>query len=151
MSKQTAIFCYLLYSFITGITFSILFIAFELKSLILVFLVTAIVFGLFALFGTVTKMSLDKLGNILLMMLIGIIIASIINIFVGSSTADLVLCILGMIAFIGYVAYDTKKLPVLFDSLGEDKGAIFGAFQLYLDFINIFIYLLQLIGGNDRD
>ena len=94
---------------------------------------------------------MDKLGNILLMMLIGIIIASIINIFVGSSTADLVLCILGMIAFIGYVAYDTKKLPVLFDSLGEDKGAIFGVFQLYLDFINIFIYLLQLIGGNDRD
>ena len=56
-----------------------------------------------------------------------------------------------MIVFIGYVAYDAKKLPVLFDSLGEDKGAIFGAFQLYLDFINIFIYLLQLIGGNDRD
>lgn len=151
MSKQTAIFCYLLYSFITGITFSTLFLAFELKSLILVFLVTAIVFGLFALFGTFTKLSLDKLGNILLMMLLGIIIASIINIFVGSSTADLILCILGMIVFIGYVAYDAKKLPVLFDSLGEDKGAVFGAFQLYLDFINIFIYLLQLIGGNDRD
>ena len=116
MSKQTAIFCYLLYSFITGITFSTLFIAFELKSLILVFLVTAIVFGLFALFGTVTKMSLDKLGNILLMMLIGIIIASIINIFVGSSTADLVVWIHGMIAYIGNLAYDTKKLQVIFDS-----------------------------------
>ena len=151
MSSATATFCYLLYSFVTGITFSTIFMAFEMKSLILIFLITAIVFGIFALFGTFTNMSLDKLGNTLLMMLLGIIIASLINIFIGSNTMDLIICIIGMIVFIGYISYDMKKLPVLFDSLGEENGAIYGAFQLYLDFINIFIYLLRLFGGNDNN
>ncbi len=151
MSGATATFCYLLYSFVTGITFSTIFMAFEMKSLILIFLITAIVFGIFALFGTFTNLSLDKLGNTLLMMLLGIIIASLINIFVGSNTMDLIICIIGMIVFIGYISYDMKKLPVLFDSLGEENGAIYGAFQLYLDFINIFIYLLRLFGGNDNN
>ena len=151
MSSATATFCYLLYSLVTGITFSTIFMAFEMKSLILVFLITAIVFGIFALFGTFTNLSLDKLGNTLLMMLLGIIIASLINIFVGSNTIDIIICIIGMIVFIGYISYDMKKLPVLFDSLGEENGAIYGAFQLYLDFINIFIYLLRLFGGNDNN
>lgn len=151
MSGATATFCYLLYSFVTGITFSTIFMAFEMKNLILIFLITAIVFGIFALFGTFTNLSLDKLGNTLLMMLLGIIIASLINIFVGSNTMDIIICIIGMIVFIGYISYDMKKLPVLFDSLGEENGAIYGAFQLYLDFINIFIYLLRLFGGNDNN
>ena len=151
MSSSMATFCYLMYSFITGITFSTIFMAFDMKVLILIFLVTALVFGLFAIFGFFTKLSLDKLGTILLMMLLGIIIASLINIIVGSATIDFIICIIGMIVFIGYVGYDMKKLPVLFDSLGEEKGAIFGAFQLYLDFINIFIYLLQLFCGSDNN
>ena len=151
MSSSMATFCYLMYSFITGITFSTIFMAFDMKVLILIFLVTALVFGLFAIFGFFTKLSLDKLGTILLMMLLGIIIASLINIIVGSATIDFIICIIGMIVFIGYVGYDMKKLPVLFDSLGEEKGAIFGAFQLYLDFINIFIYLLPLLGGSDNN
>lgn len=151
MSNSMATFCYLLYSFITGITFSTIFMAFDMKNLILVFLVTAIVFGLLALFGMFTKLSLDKLGTILFVMLLGIIIASLINLFIGNNTVDLIICIIGMIAFIGYVAYDVKKLPMLVDGLGEEKGAIYGAFQLYLDFINIFIYLLQLFGSNDNN
>ena len=151
MNDSMAIFCYLLYSFVTGITFSTIFMAFNMKSLILIFLVTAIVFGLFALFGSFTKLSFDKLGTILSMMLIGIIIASLLNIFIGSTSIDFIICIIGMIVFIGYVGYDMKKLPVLFDGLGEEKGAIYGAFQLYLDFINIFIYLLQIFGGNDNN
>ena len=149
MSSAMATFCYLLYSFVTGITFSTIFIAFDMKSLILIFFVTALVFGLFALFGMFTKLSLDKLGTILFMMLLAIIVASIINIFVGSSMFDLIICIIGILVFIGYIGYDVKKLPILFDSLGEENGAIYGAFQLYLDFINIFIYLLQLFGNND--
>ncbi len=167
MSSAMATFCYLLYSFVTGltfstifgnntelyglnvITFSTIFIAFDMKSLILIFLVTALVFGLFALFGMFTKLSLDKLGTILFMMLLAIIVASIINIFVGSSMFDLIICIIGILVFIGYIGYDVKKLPILFDSLGEENGAIYGAFQLYLDFINIFIYLVQLFGNND--
>lgn len=149
MSSAMATFCYLLYSFVTGITFSTIFIAFDMKSLILIFFVTALVFGLFALFGMFTKLSLDKLGTILFMMLLAIIVASIINIFVGSSMFDLIICIIGILVFIGYIGYDVKKLPILFDSLGEENGAIYGAFQLYLDFINIFIYLVQLFGNND--
>ena len=149
MSSAMATFCYLLYSFVTGITFSTIFIAFDMKSLILIFLVTALVFGLFALFGMFTKLSLDKLVTILFMMLLAIIVASIINIFVGSSMFDLIICIIGILVFIGYIGYDVKKLPILFDSLGEENGAIYGAFQLYLDFINIFIYLVQLFGNND--
>ena len=133
MSSAMATFCYLLYSFVTGITFSTIFIAFDMKSLILIFLVTALVFGLFALF----------------MMLLAIIVASIINIFVGSSMFDFIICIIGILVFIGYIGYDVKKLPILFDSLGEENGAIYGAFQLYLDFINIFIYLVQLFGNDD--
>lgn len=151
MSSSTATFCYLLYSFITGITFSTIFIAFEMKSLILIFLVTALVFGLFALFGMFTKLSLDKLGTILFMMLIAIIIASLINIFLGNNILELIICIVGMIVFIGYIGYDVKKLPVIFDNLGEENGAIYGAFQLYLDFINVFIYLVQLFGNNDNN
>ena len=151
MSNAMATFCYLLYSFVTGITFSTIFIAFDMKSLILIFLVTALVFGLFALFGMFTKLSLDKLGTILFMMLLAIIVASIINIFVGSSMFDFIICIIGILVFIGYIGYDVKKLPILFDSLGEENGAIYGAFQLYLDFINIFIYLVQLFGNNDSD
>lgn len=149
MSSAMATFCYLLYSFVTGITFSTIFIAFDMKSLILIFFVTALVFGLFALFGMFTKLSLDKLGTILFMMLLAIIVASIINIFVGSSMFDLIICIIGILVFIGYIGYDVKKLPILFDSLGEENGAIYGAFQLYLDFINIFIYLVQLFGNDD--
>ncbi len=151
MNSAMATFCYLLYCFITGITFSTIFLAFDMKSLILIFLVTALVFGLFALFGMFTKLSFDKLGTILFMMLLGIIIASVINIFVGSDTFDFIICIIGILAFICYICYDTKKLPILFDNLGAEKGAIYGAFQLYLDFINIFIYLLRLFGNNDSN
>ncbi len=151
MSSATATFCYLLYSFVTGITFSTIFMAFEMKSLILIFLVTALVFGLFALFGMFTKLSLDKLGTILFMMLLAIIIASIINIFVKSNIFDFIICIIGILVFIGYIGYDVKKLPLIFDNLGEENGAIYGAFQLYLDFINVFIYLVRLFGNNDNN
>ncbi len=151
MSNSTAIFCYLLYSFVTGISFSTIFMAFNMKSLILIFLVTAIVFGLCALLSSLVKLPLERLGYILFMMLLGIIIATLLNAFIGSSTIDSVICVIAIIVFIGYIGYDIKKLSVLFNSLGEEKGAIYGAFQLYLDFINIFIYLLQIVGGNDNN
>ncbi len=151
MSKNTAIFCYMLYSLITGVTFSILFLEFELTSLIMVFLITAIVFGLFALFGAVTKLPIHKLGSFLFMGLLAIIIASIINMFFGSQGFDMALCIIGILIFIGYIAYDIKKLPQFFDLLGEDKGAVYGAFELYLDFINLFLRLLQLFGNSNNN
>lgn len=151
MSKNTATFCYLLYSLVTGVTFSTIFLVFDLTSLMMIFGITALVFGIFAFFGTVTKLPLNKIGSFLLMGLIAIIIASIVNLFVGSSSFEMGICIIGILIFIGYIAYDMKMLPNLFDTLGEDKGAIFGAFQLYLDFINLFLRLLQLLGNSSND
>ncbi len=151
MSKETAIFCYLLYSLVTGVTFSTIFLAFELTSLIMIFGITAVVFGVFAFFGMVTKLPLHKISTFLLMGLIAIILASVINIFIGSSSLNLGICIFGIAIFIGYIAYDMKMLPGLFNQIGEEKGAIYGAFQLYLDFINLFLRLLELFGNSNND
>lgn len=151
MSKNTAIFCYLLYSLITGVTFSTIFLTFELTSLMMIFGITAAVFGVFAFLGMVTKLPLNKLGSFLFMGLIAIILASLINLFIGSASFDFGICIIGILIFIGYIAYDMKTLPAIMNQLGEEKGAIYGAFQLYLDFINLFIRLLQILGNSSRD
>ena len=146
MSKNGAIFGFLLYSFLSGLTFSSIFLTFKMSSIIFIFLITALVFLIFALIGYFTKINLTKLGTILFMGLIGILIASIINIFVQSQTFDLILVIIGMIVFIGYIAYDINKVKRLEGQIDEDKLSIIGALELYLDFINLFIRLLQLFG-----
>ena len=148
MSKNGAIFGFLLYSFLSGLTFSSIFITFKISSIIFIFLITALVFLIFALIGYFTKIDLTKLGIILFMGLMGILIASIINIFVQSQTFDLILVIIGIIVFIGYIAYDINKVKRLEGQLDEDKLSIIGALELYLDFINLFIRLLQLFGKN---
>ena len=146
MSKNGAIFGFLLYSFLSGLTFSSIFITFKMSSIIFIFLITALVFLIFALIGYFTKIDLTKLGTILFMGLIGILIAAIINIFVQSQTFDLILVIIGIIVFIGYIAYDINKVKRLEGQIDEDKLSIIGALELYLDFINLFIRLLQLFG-----
>lgn len=151
MSKNTAVFCYLLYSLVTGVTFSTIFLTFELTSLMMIFGITAAVFGAFAFFGMITKLPLHKLSSFLFMGLLAIILAGIVNLFLGSAGFDFAICVIGIIIFIGYIAYDMKILPALFDELGEEKGAIYGAFQLYLDFINLFIRLLQIFGNSSND
>lgn len=148
MSKNGAIFGFLLYSFLSGLTFSSIFLTFKISSIIFIFLITALVFLIFALIGHFTKINLTKLGTILFMGLIGILIASIINIFVQSQTFDLILVIIGIIVFIGYIAYDINKVKRLEGQIDEDKLSIIGALELYLDFINLFIRLLQLFGKN---
>ena len=146
MSKNGAIFGFLLYSFLSGLTFSSIFLTFKMSSIIFIFLIKALVFLIFALIGYFTKINLTKLGTILFMGLIGILIASIINIFVQSQTFDLILVIIGIIVFIGYIAYDINKVKRLEGQIDEDKLSIIGALELYLDFINLFIRLLQLFG-----
>lgn len=148
MSKNGAIFGFLLYSFLSGLTFSSIFLTFKMSSIIFIFLITALVFLIFALIGYFTKIDLTKLGTILFMGLIGILIASIINIFIQSQTFDLILVIIGIIVFIGYIAYDINKVKRLEGQIDEDKLSIIGALELYLDFINLFIRLLQLFGKN---
>ena len=150
MSATTAKVCYLLYTFLTGLTFSTIFIAYKLTSIIMVFGITSVLFLGLALVGMYTKKDLTKLGSYLFMALIGILISIFINVFLHNSSFDIMICIVSIIIFLGYIAYDINKISKLDGFLGEDNLAIFGAFQLYLDFINVFIDLLRLFGdAND--
>lgn len=142
---------YLFYTFLTGLTFSFVFLEYELSSVVYIFLATSIIFGIFALVGRFTKIDLSKLGTYLVMMLFGIVILSLINIFIASNTINMVTAIIGIVLFVGYVAYDVQRITRNDDLYSESRNyAIIGAFQLYLDFINIFIELLNLF-GNSKD
>lgn len=149
MKPLTAKICYILYSVVTGVTFSTIFIAFEMSSIIMVFLITALLFGLLAAYGYFTKRDVTKIGNMFFVALIAIIIISIINIFLRSSSIELGISIISVIIFMGYVIYDMNNIKYLLSSLDDDKASVYGAFQLYLDFINIFIRLLELFGKKD--
>ena len=146
MSSTTAKICFILYSFVTGLTFSFLFLVYELYSLIFVFGVTAVLFGIFALIGHFTNIDLSKFSTFLFMGLLAIVICSLINMFIGNETFDLILTIIGIVIFLGYTAYDIQKVKYNLDTFPQDNLAIFGALELYLDFINLFLKLLSLFG-----
>lgn len=147
MSGTTAKILYFLYAALTGLTFSAIFIVYEMSSILLVFLITAILFGIFAFLGKVTKIDLSRFGVYLFMGLLAILILAIINIFFYNNTLNMVGCIVGIVIFLGYVAYDMQRICKLnYYNLSEDNMATIGAFNLYLDFINIFLKLLQLFG-----
>ena len=147
MHPLTMKILYVIYSILTGVTFSVIFVAFEVSSLISIFIITAIIFALLAFYGYTTKRDLTKIGTIALIALLGIIIGGILNIFIFKSTMfDTALTIIGVLIFIAYIAYDVNKVKQLMLVIGEEKAAVYGAFQLYLDFINLFIRLLELFG-----
>lgn len=151
MSSTAAMISYIVYTLLTGVTFSILFIVFEVSSILFVFLATAIVFGIFALIGAKTKLNLASYGTFLLVALLSLIVLEVINMFMLNGTVDIVLCIVGIVIFIGYIAYDMQKIKVFAEAgEGNTNLAILGAFELYLDFINLFIKLLRLF-GKERD
>ena len=150
MKGITATCLYLFYTFLTGLTLSLIFVAYEMSSIIIVFLVTALLFGIFALIGKFTKIDLSKFGTYLFMGLIGILILYLINIFIANDTINIIGCILGIIIFLGYVAFDIQRILKSEGTLENRNLAIIGAFSLYLDFINIFIDLLNLF-GNSKD
>ncbi len=151
MKPTTAKICFLLYSFVSGLTFSSIFIYFEISSIMFVFLIAAIVFGIFGLIGYYTNLDLSKISTFLLMALLGVVVATIINIFVNNSTFDLIISIIAVLLFLGYTAYDVQKIKSLSNSdIDGEVLAINGALELYLDFINIFIHLLSII-GDSRD
>lgn len=149
MQPTTAKISYLLYTFFSGLTFASLFVVYKLESIILVFAVTAILFLLFAIIGHFTKMDLSKIGTYLIMMLIGIILCTLVNLFLQNSTFDIVISAISIVVFLGFIAYDVQKIKRLNGYLVEDNLAVIGAFELYLDFINIFIDLLRLFGKAD--
>ena len=148
IKPMTAKILYLVYTFLTGLTFSAIFVVYEITSIIYVFGITALIFGIFAAIGYFTKIDLSRIGIYLMMILIGIIICSIINVFVKSEAFNFGLVIAALIIFIIYVAYDVQVIKKnLYSIPEEDNLAIYGAFQLYLDFINIFVRLLELFGN----
>lgn len=136
------------YSILTGLTFSSIFIVYEISSIVFVFLATSLVFLVFSILGKNSKLDLTKFGIYLMVLLFSVVILMIINMFIMNNTLDMVLCIVSVIIFIGYVYYDVNKVVNYFDD--TDNMAIVGAFQLYLDFINIFLDLLRLF-GRERD
>lgn len=150
MSPMSAKVCFILYSFLSGLTFSSIFITFKVSSIITVFLITAVIMLIFGLIGARTSIDLSKFGTYLIMILFGIIIASIINIFVGSVNFDIGLTIISLIVFILFIAYDVQKIKRLYLLNPDNENiAIIGALELYLDFINIFLDLLRLFGSNN--
>ena len=151
MKPITAKISFLLYSFVNGLTFSGIFILYEMTSVMFVFLITAVLFAIMAAIGAFTKIDLTKLGAYLLMALFGIILCMIVNIFLNSPLLDLIISIIIVPVFIGLTAYDVQRIKRVIERnpFAEDNVAIFGAFELYLDYINIFLHLLNLFGNNN--
>jgi uncharacterized protein len=151
MSVSQATGVFMLYAGLTGITFSAIFITYTASSITSTFLVTAGTFGAMSLYGYTTKKDLTSWGSFLFMGLIGIIIASVVNIFMQSSMMHMIITYAGVLIFVGLTAYDTQKIKEM-NILGNEgtdedtKEAIRGALTLYLDFINLFLMLLRLMG-----
>ncbi|MCI6129825.1 Bax inhibitor-1/YccA family protein [Prevotella sp.] len=155
LSLSTATMLFILYSVINGATLSSIFFAFSVATISKVFFITAGTFGAMALVGYTTKTDLTSMGKLLFMALLGIIIASVVNMFVASSGLDLILSYVGVLVFVGLTAYDTQKIKQMCQaapdaSESSQKLALIGALSLYLDFINLFLYLLRIF-GNNRD
>lgn len=154
MAFSTATILFGLYSLLNGLTLSVLFAAYTQESLTTTFFVTAGTFGATALFGYVTKRDLSKMGSILFMALIGLIITTLVNIFLGSSLLSLITSAAGVLIFTGLTAWDMQKIKMLFANVASDsedvkKVSVLGALTLYLDFINLFLYLLRFLGRRD--
>jgi FtsH-binding integral membrane protein len=155
MSASTATGLFLLYSALNGVTFSILLMLFSRESIAAAFFISAGTFITCSIYSMKTRQDLTSLGAFGTMGLIGIIIASIVNLFFGSSGISIIINYVGVIVFVALTAYDTQKLkkmalsqPVGLDAGTIRKGAIIGALTLYLDFINLFIILLHVVGGS---
>lgn len=147
LNPLTAKVLFLLYSALTGFTLSSVFILYDIISIVYTFAITSGLFLVFGLLGYFTKIDLTRIGVYLVMALFGVIIASLINMFIGSEVFDLGLCILALVIFLAYVAYDIQLIKKnMYGISNEDNLVIYGALQLYLDFINLFIRLLRFFG-----
>ena len=147
-TKQTAQLCLHGFAALMGLSFATIFAIFTMGSIVNAFMGAAILFGVMSGYGYFTKQSLDSLGKFMFVGLIAIVIASIVNIFIGSTVMQMVISALAIIIFLGLTAYDTQKIREELMEDGDTSIAeIRGALTLYLDFINIFINLLQLFGG----
>ncbi len=151
VSPSMAKLLFIIYSIVSGLTLSSIFIVYKLGSIGIVFLAAALMFGLMGIYGLTTKNDLSSFGKILIFALIAIIIMSVINIFVQNSEFNIFICIVSILIFLGLTAWDLNNLKTIYryyESNEEElnKAAIYGALDLYLDFINIFLNLLNLFG-----
>jgi FtsH-binding integral membrane protein len=155
MAPTTATILFLVYSALTGVTLTPIFYAYSLGSIGTTFFVTAGTFASMALYGATTKRDLTGMGSMLFMALIGLVIASVVNMFLGNSLFSLVISAVGVLIFVGMTAYDVQALTRMANNVSSEEDthrfAIIGALKLYLDFINLFIYLLRFLGTGRRD
>ena len=154
MTMTAATLLFILYSALMGVTMSSIFMVYAEESIAATFFVTAGTFLAMSVIGMVTRMDLTRLGSILLMALIGLIIATIVNIFVASDTLYWIISYAGVLIFVGLTAFDTQKIKSMITEYGtaDEMGyklALFGALTLYLDFVNLFLYLLRILGNRD--
>lgn len=155
ISLATATMLFILYSVINGATLASIFLIYTMESISTVFFITAGTFGTMALIGYTTKADLTSMGKMLFMAIIGLVIASLVNMFVGSTGLQTILSYVGVLIFVGLTAYDSQKIKYMLETQeyadeGAQKLALLGSLTLYLDFINLFIYLLRIF-GNRRD
>lgn len=151
LSLRTATLLFVLYSIVNGLTLSVIFFAYSISTIATTFFITAGMFGGMALYGTLTKKDLSSWGGFLFMALIGLILASIVNIFLHNSMFDLIVSVIGVFIFVGLTAFDAQKIKSMLAnaedlSEGNQKIALLGSLSLYLDFINMFLYLLRIFG-----
>ena len=148
---------FLLYAILNGVTMSVIFLAYTESSIALTFVTTACVFGAMGIIGYTTKVDLSKWGSYLLMGLIGFLVGSIVNLFLASSTLEWILTYAGIVIFVGLTVYDTQRIKTMVaaamrssDQTAVQRIGLMGALRLYLDFINLFLLLLRLMGGRRR-
>ncbi|WP_337784671.1 Bax inhibitor-1/YccA family protein [Prevotella sp.] len=153
LSATAATLLFVLYSIVNGATLSVIFLAYTMTSIASVFFITAGTFAVMAFIGYTTKTDITSFGKMLMMGLIGIILATVVNIFIGSSMLNMIVSYVGVVVFVGLTAYDSQKIKNLLykvDNMSEEaqKLALLGSLTLYLDFINLFLMLLRIFGGN---
>ncbi|WP_370554925.1 Bax inhibitor-1 family protein [Edwardsiella tarda] len=152
LSGSAATGLFMFYSLLTGLTLSSIFIVYTYSSIASTFVVSAGMFGAMSLYGYTTKRDLSGMGSMLFMALIGLLLASLVNIWLKSSTLTWIVTYAGVLIFVGLTAYDTQKLRVMGEQIASDdrdgfrRYAIMGALTLYLDFINLFLMLLRIFG-----
>ncbi|MEI6779073.1 MAG: Bax inhibitor-1/YccA family protein [Chloroflexales bacterium] len=151
LAPAVAMGMFLGYAALNGLTLSVIFLAYTRASIASTFFITAGTFATMSLIGYTTKRDLTQLGGMLFMALIGLIIASVVNMFVASSALAWVISYVGVLIFVGLTAYDTQKIKRMIAEVrgedGEQRVAIYGALNLYLDFINLFLYMLRILGN----
>jgi len=155
LSSGIATLLFFAYSALNGFTLSLILLAFTAGSVMTAFLATAVLFGVMTVFAFTTTMDLTKMGTYLMMGVIGLIIAMVVNMFINSGPLDMLISMVGVLIFTALTAYDTQRIGQMAETMGTDsdstfKFGIMGALKLYLDFINLFMFMLRLTGNRRR-